>query len=203
MTINTYESAMFDPKRKIILTGYRATGKSTVGTMLAEHLNLEFVDMDELIEAREGCAIKEMVAEHGWDYFRSLERDLLAELVCRKNIVISTGGGAILHQGVWAQMFTTGLCVWLTADIDTICRRLATDKKSGEQRPSLTGADIFTEVAMVLAERDPLYEKGSHLAVDTSNKTEAEIVAFIEKALADEEFLRSIEDSLPKEHFYC
>ncbi|MGV1100854.1 shikimate kinase [Thiovibrio sp. JS02] len=194
---------MFDPRHKIILTGYRATGKSSIGLLLAERLQLEFIDMDELIEAREGSPIREIVAERGWDYFRALERDLLAELVCRKNVVISTGGGAILHQGVWQQIQQTGLSVWLSADIDTICRRLADDAKSSGQRPSLTGTDIYTEVALVLAERDPLYEKGSHLTIDTSDKTAEQIVAIIEQALADEKFLRKVKASLPKSHIYC
>ena len=194
---------MFDPKNKIILTGYRGTGKSSIGLLLAERRNLEFLDMDEYIEARAGCSIRDMVAENGWDHFRSLERDLLAELVCRKNIVVATGGGAILHQGIWKQIFVTGLSVWLTADIDTICERLHGDNKSDEQRPSLTGADIYSEVAMVLAERDPLYEKGSHIAIDTSDKSAEEIVAVIEELLDDDDRLKSIEDSLPKEPIYC
>jgi len=194
---------MFEPKHKIILTGYRATGKSSIGLLLAEHLGLEFIDMDALIEARAGRQIREIVADKGWDHFRSVERDLLAELVCSKNVVISTGGGAILHQGVWQQLYQTGLTVWLTADIDTICKRLQEDAASNSQRPSLTGTDIYTEVALVLADRDPLYQKGSHLTIDTSNKTVAQIVEIIEKALKDEAFLRKVEASLPKSPIYC
>jgi len=194
---------MFDPRHKIILTGYRATGKSSVGPLLAQRLGLDFLDMDGLIEERAGCRIRELVASRGWDHFRALERDLLAELVSRGNAVISTGGGAILHQGVWPQLAQTGLVVWLAADIDTICRRLQGDGKSSSQRPSLTGADIYTEVALVLAEREPLYAKGSHLTIDTSAKSVAEIVARIEEALADEDFLRRVQEALPKTHLYC
>ncbi|MDH5524359.1 MAG: shikimate kinase [Desulfobulbaceae bacterium] len=194
---------MFDPKHKIILTGYRATGKSSIGLMLAERLKLDFIDMDELIEARAGSSIHDMVAEKGWDYFRGLERDLLAELICRKNVVIATGGGAILHQSIWDQLRRTGLVVWLTADIDTICRRIENDAKSEGQRPSLTGDDILAEVASVLAERDPLYEKGSQLTIDTRDKDGAQIVTLIQNTLADEAFLNAIRDSLPKEPIYC
>ncbi|OGQ88773.1 MAG: hypothetical protein A2512_04005 [Deltaproteobacteria bacterium RIFOXYD12_FULL_56_24] len=194
---------MFIPRRKIILTGYRATGKTLVGLLLAEHLNLDFIDMDEMLEARAGQTIRQLVAQQGWGQFRLLERDLLAEMICRKDVVISTGGGAILHQEIWNLLQQTGLTVWLTADIDTICRRLAEDAKSADKRPSLTEADIYLEVAKVLAEREPLYEKGSHLTVDTSNNTAGEIVHLIKLALGDDEFLRTVEASLPKDPIFC
>ena len=194
---------MFTPRRKIILTGYRATGKTLVGQMLAQHLHLEFLDTDEMLVSRAGKSIRQIVAQEGWGQFRLLERDLLAEMVCCNDAVISTGGGAILHQDIWNLLRQTGLVVWLTADIDTICRRLAEDGKSSGQRPSLTDSDIYAEVAQVLAEREPLYEKGSHLAVDTSNTTADEIVHIIEKALGDDEYLRAVEGSLPKKPIYC
>jgi shikimate kinase len=124
-------------------------------------------------------------------------------MICRKDAVISTGGGAILHQDIWNLLRQTGLTVWLTADIDTICRRLAEDANSAEQRPTLTDSDLYVEVAQVLAERDPLYEKGSHLTVDTSNKTAGEIVHIIETALGDDGFLRDVEASLPKDPIFC
>ncbi len=194
---------MFTPRRKIILTGYRATGKTMVGLMLAQHLNLDFIDMDEMLEARAGQSIRKIVAQQGWGQFRLLERDLLAEMICRKDVVISTGGGAILHQDIWNLLRQTGLTVWLTADIDTICRRLSEDANSASQRPTLTDSDIYAEVAQVLAEREPLYKKGSQLTVDTSNKTAGEIVHIIEKALGDDEFLRTVEASLPKDPIFC
>ena len=194
---------MFTPRRKIILTGYRATGKTLVGLTLAQHLNLDFIDMDEMLVARAGQSIRQIVAQQGWGQFRLLERDLLAEMICRKDVVISTGGGAILHQDIWNLLRQTGLTVWLTADIDTICRRLSADANSTSQRPTLTDSDIYAEVAQVLAEREPLYEKGSHLTVDTSNKTSGEIVHIIETALGDDEFLRDVEASLPKDPIFC
>ena len=192
---------MFIPRRKIILTGYRATGKTLVGLMLAQRLHLDFIDMDEVLQERAGQPIREIVAQQGWDHFRLLERDLLAELVDRRDVVISTGGGAILHQKIWNHLQRTGLVVWLTADIDTLCRRLAEDTNSTNQRPTLTDASACAEVAQVLAEREPLYKKGSHLTVDTSNRTAGEIVHLIELALGDDGFLRAVEASLPKRPF--
>lgn len=188
---------------KIILTGYRATGKSAVGRLLADRLGLSFFDMDSCLEERAGRPIRQLVAEHGWEQFRELERNLLAELVDQTGMVISTGGGAILHQESWRRLSRTGLVVWLTADIDTICRRLTEDSNSVEQRPSLTGADICTEAAMVLAEREPLYAKGSHLSITTDDNTVEQIVLLIEQALADHAFLAGVQASFPDDPIYC
>lgn len=173
---------MTEQKRKIILTGYRACGKSSVGRVLAEHLNVGFLDMDEVLVARYG-EISELVRERGWDYFRAREKELLEELVASREVVVSTGGGAVLHQEVWRRLKESGLVVWLTADLETIARRLEADAGSDRQRPSLTGGDIKAEAAKVLAEREPLYRAGSHLTID-STRPLADVVAEIEKTLA-------------------
>ena len=164
---------------KIILTGYRACGKSVVGRLLAERFGVDFLDMDKEIEAREGLSISEMVAAHGWPYFRERERRLLAELVDRDRVVVATGGGAIMHEEDWRRLQETGLVVWLTADIATIVARLNADAATQGQRPSLTGNSITREIETVLAERIPLYEKGSHLKIDTGGRTPEEIVGIV------------------------
>ncbi|MCK4837290.1 MAG: shikimate kinase AroL [Desulfobulbaceae bacterium] len=170
-------------KRKIILSGYRATGKSTVGRVLAERLDVSFIDMDEVLVARHG-EIRDVVKERGWDYFRAREKELLEELVASREAVISTGGGAVLHKDVWRELKKTGLVVWLSADLATICRRLEADSVSDSQRPSLTGSDIKAEAAKVLADREPLYREGAHLMVDATRPVE-EVVGEIEKALVN------------------
>ncbi len=164
---------------RIILTGYRATGKSSVGRLLAGKLDFGFLDTDPEIENKEGMSISDMVDRHGWGYFRKLESDLLHSLLYREKLVVAPGGGAILHQDVWKQLMETSLVVWLKADLQTICRRLAGDDLSDSQRPSLTGEDVIQEVRAVLEEREPLYEQGSHLIVDT-DKPIREIVMEIE-----------------------
>jgi len=162
---------------KIFLIGYRATGKTTVGKLLSSQLFFEFVDMDKVIEARENTPIREMVDRYGWDYFRNKEYRLLEELILQhNNLVVATGGGAILHQEIWPKVMAAGMVVWLTADLETICSRLADDPKTTSQRPSLTGNGTAQEIASVLAERKPLYQAGSHLSIDTGNKTIPEIV---------------------------
>lgn len=174
-------------KNKVILIGYRATGKSSIGRLLAFTLGFDFVDMDQVIEERESCSIRDMVANHDWAYFRSKEKKLLQELVGRENIVIATGGGAVLHHEIWPQIMQSFVSVWLFADHETICQRLANDTKSAEQRPSLTGQNILAEVEKLLADREPLYRKCSHLAINTSRLSPREVVNEIERALKAEQ----------------
>lgn len=168
---------------KIILTGYRACGKSLVGRLLAQRFGIAFLDMDKEIESRAGCSISEMVARHGWPFFREREQQLLAELVERDCMVVATGGGAILHQEVWQRLQATGLVVWLQADTATIAARLADDAATQGQRPSLTGDSVIREIETVLNQRIPLYQKGSHLAIDTGSRTPEEIVELVATAL--------------------
>lgn len=158
---------MKQKKKKVILTGYRATGKTTVGKLLASQLGFSFLDTDQEIESDYGAPISQIVASHGWDYFRKLEKELLESLVHTENQVIATGGGAIMHQEAWQKLRESSFIVWLTTDIETICRRLASHSATSTQRPSLTGMDIFEEVETVLLERQPLYEGGSDIKIQS------------------------------------
>lgn len=172
---------MHKPIRKIILVGFRATGKTSVGRLLAEHLGVEFLDMDRVLTERHG-KISQVVAEHGWDFFRARERELLKELVDLQEGVIATGGGAVLHREIWPAMRESGLVVWLTSTLELICQRLGSDPASDSQRPSLTGRDIRAETATVLTEREPLYRAAAHLTV-ASNRPVAEVAGEIEELL--------------------
>ncbi len=166
-------------KEKIILTGYRATGKSSIGKILADLLGFGFIDTDQAIEKRQGETIAEMVGRGGWDLFRRKEEDVLLELARSKNKVIATGGGSVMHENAWGKLRQNGLVVWLTADVKTICRRLAADSDTEDQRPALTEMGTMDEISMVLSERQPLYEKSSDLTVNTEGKTPEEVAEFI------------------------
>jgi len=170
-------------KEKIILTGYRATGKSSIGKILADLLGFGFIDSDQAIEKRQGETIAEMVGRGGWDLFRSKEEDMLVELARSKNKVIATGGGSVMHENAWAKLRQNALVVWLTADVKTICQRLAADSDSEDQRPALTEMGTMDEIAMVLEERLPLYQKSSDLTIHTDGKSPEEVAESIAAAL--------------------
>jgi len=174
-------------KEKIILTGYRATGKSSIGKILADMLGFGFIDTDETIEKRQGETITEMVGRGGWDLFRRKEENLLLELARSRNKVIASGGGSVMHERAWSKLRQDALVVWLTADIKTICRRLAADSDTEDQRPPLTEMGTMDEIAMVLSQRQPLYEKSSDIAIDTEGKKPEEVAEIILKKLKEEE----------------
>lgn len=169
--------------RNVILTGFRATGKTTVGKVLASRLHWAFIDTDEQLTQRLGASIAEIVARHGWAFFRQEEARLLQELQTLRSTVVATGGGAIEHQREWQQLRNCSYVVWLDADIATIRRRLMSDAVSTQQRPSLTGQAVQDEIATLLERRTPLYRAGSDLRLITDDKEPEELVRQILQAV--------------------
>lgn len=168
---------------KIVLIGFRATGKTTIGKLLAERLSLPFLDLDEYLTRREGKSIAQMVAERGWPYFRQKEREAMRELSGFKEGVIALGGGAVMHEEEMNLLKKDACVVWLKSPPEIITKRLAADNKTGLQRPSLTGADVLQEIETVLGKRLPLYQRFADLEVETSSAPPEEIVARLTESL--------------------
>lgn len=167
------------PVDRIVLTGFRATGKSAVGKRLAEVLGYRFIDTDEELAAGMKCTIGNYVGRHGWSAFREAERRLLARLAGGHHLVIATGGGSIMHREEWRSLRKRSLVVWLQADAGTIRHRLRHDGGSAARRPSLTGEDVLAEVDGILAAREPLYRQGSDVAIDTAGRSPETMVSLI------------------------
>lgn len=152
----------------IVLIGYRGTGKSTLGRLLARRLGREFVSTDEEIVKRARRTIPEIVAQQGWDYFRDLESDICRELGSRDQLIIDTGGGAILRAQNVEVLKKNGTLIWLTASVETITKRIGGD----DQRPSLTGTkSLVDEIEDVLRERTPKYQAAAQHTVVTDGLT--------------------------------
>jgi shikimate kinase len=164
-----------EKNRNVILTGFRGTGKTTVGKLLAARLQWVFVDMDEQLTKRLGASIAEVVARHGWAFFRQAEAELMQEAQAMSCTVLATGGGAIEHQQEWQQLRNIGYVVWLDADIATIKQRLMADSVSAQQRPSLTGQAIQDEIGVLLERRLPMYRAGSDLRLAVDGKEPEEL----------------------------
>lgn len=158
----------------IFLVGYRGTGKSTVGRLLAGRLGWAFADADDAIEAA-GKSIKEIFAEAGEPAFRDLESAALAELCTRRGCVIATGGGAVLRESNRLLLKANGPVVWLTAAPETVLERLRTDPTTGARRPNLTAAGGEAEVRALLAAREPLYRAVADFAVATDTLSPEEV----------------------------
>jgi shikimate kinase len=151
----------------VVLIGYRGTGKSTVGKIVAARLGRTMVSTDAEIVKRAGQSIPEIVAQHGWDYFRELESQVCRDLSHADGLVIDTGGGAILRSENVDRLKTAGTIFWLTASVETITKRIGRDT----QRPSLTGAKSFVdEVQDVLRERTPKYEAAADHVIATDGR---------------------------------
>ena len=156
----------------LVLIGYRGTGKSTVGKLLARELRRHLVSTDVEIVRRANLSIPEIVQQFGWDHFRDLESAVCRDVAARDRLIIDTGGGAILRPENVEALRRTGRLVWLTATVETITRRIGGDT----QRPSLTGTKSFTEeIRDVLTERIPKYQAAAHHVISTDGASTAEV----------------------------
>ena len=156
----------------VVLIGYRGTGKSTVGKIVAVQLGLGLVSTDAEIVKAAGRTIPQIVAQHGWEYFRDLETKMCQNLAGRDGLVIDTGGGAILRPQNVESLKQTGKLFWLTASVETIAKRIGSDT----QRPSLTGTKSFIdEIQDVLRERLPKYQAAADEIIETEGKSVAQV----------------------------
>ena len=152
----------------IVLIGYRGTGKSTVGKLLAARLGRELVSTDAEIVKRAKRTIPQIVAQEGWESFRDRESEVCQELAARDQLVIDTGGGAILRAQNVEALKRNGTVFWLEASVVTITKRIGRDN----QRPSLTGSKSFVdEIQEVLRERTPKYQAAADHVITTDNRS--------------------------------
>ena len=163
----------------LVLVGYRGTGKSTVGRIVAERTQAPFADADLELERAEGRSIRTIFDGDGEGEFRRIEASTLARLVATPELtggVLSTGGGAILAEANRRAIRAFGLVVWLTADADVLAERLARSHHAVGDRPALTAAGTLGEVAAVLAHRAPLYQAAADVAVVSGGRSVHEVV---------------------------
>jgi len=169
----------------IVLVGYRCSGKTTVGEILANELGRDFVDTDIMIEQKAGCSIEMITATDGWDHFRRLEKELIEEISERDNLVIATGGGVVMNRDNVKNLQRNGLVIWLKGDDEVIKERMGKDQKSGKPRPSLTGADPLEEIKELLHIRNPLYQQAGNIMVDTNPLSIREVADHIMKKIKE------------------
>jgi shikimate kinase len=152
----------------IVLIGYRGTGKSVVGELLARKLNRETISMDAEIVKKAGMSIPEFVEQNGWPKFRDLETEVAQELAERDNIIVDCGGGVIERPENIPALRSNGVIFWLQASVDVVVSRIA----DGTERPALIEGKTFTEeVAEVLERRTPLYSEAAQHIINTDDMT--------------------------------
>jgi len=151
------------------------TGKSAIGQELAARWGRPFLDMDALIEQREGRTIPEIFRDSGEAFFRRLETQVAAELSEPRGLVIAAGGGIVLNPLNLEHLRRGGIVVCLTASPEAILERVANDT----HRPLLQAADRERRIRELLEVRRPLYEAIPE-RVDTTGRSIAEVADRVE-----------------------
>jgi len=152
----------------IVLIGFRGTGKSTVGRLLAKRLERYFIDSDKYIEDSTGKTIKSIFEEDGEEGFRQIEADTITELSKVDNKVISAGGGAVLREENVNNLKDNGFLILLEATPEIIHNRIAQDKNTTQQRPSLTDKEPLDEIKHLIEQREHAYKNAADYTINTS-----------------------------------
>jgi shikimate kinase len=149
-------------KEQIWLTGFMGTGKSRIARPLAAALDWAATDVDELVVQRTGDSIEQIFEKGGEAAFRVIESEVIEELVARTNVVVATGGGAVLAESNRSAMRRRGFVVCLEARPETIASRVRADAASFP-RPLLGGGDPLAKIIEIKAERQALYAQADFI----------------------------------------
>jgi shikimate kinase len=156
----------------IFLVGMMGAGKTSVGRVLAKRLNKAFYDSDQVIEERTGVKVAVIFEIEGEAGFRQRESAIVDELTQLKDIVLATGGGAVLDEENRDRLKSRGTVVYLRASVKDLLNRTRHDKN----RPLLQTADPRARLDELFELRDPLYREVAHLIVDTGSQSLSTLV---------------------------
>jgi shikimate kinase len=152
--------------KRLFLVGPMGAGKTTIGKMLADELDLEFADVDREIESRSGVDIPWIFDKEGEAGFRLRESAALKELSTLDGVLISTGGGAVMSAENRRLMSDSGIVIYLHTSVDEQVRRTSRDRK----RPLLQNDDPAKVLAQLMQIREPLYREVAAIIVDTDGR---------------------------------
>lgn len=150
------------------IIGFMGSGKSTIGKQLAQQLNFNFIDLDELFVLKTRSSIPDFFEIHGEEAFRQYEYNLLREIDFSNNIIISTGGGTPCYKDNMEFIRKIGTSIYLKLEPELLCKRLI---KSHTIRPMVTGkseSELKDWVENLLNSRKAVYEK-AHVIIDARN----------------------------------
>jgi shikimate kinase len=164
--------------KNVILTGFMGVGKTSVGTRLAHDLGYTFVDTDTLIEADQQKTITAIFAEKGEPYFREVEARIIGDVMQRQDLVVSTGGGAVIRESNREAFKNAGFVVCLTARPEVIFERI----RHETHRPLLQIADPLAKIRELLESRAEFYAKADAV-IDTSEKSIDDVIREIKERI--------------------
>ena len=133
-------------------------GKSTIGKSLAEKLSFKFIDVDKLIELREGCSINNIFINKSENYFRRVEKIISLQQLKRGKSVISLGGGAFLNKTIRRKVKNSSISFWLDVDVNGLVKRLSKTKK---RRPLLFKKNLKNTINKIYLERKKIYSEAN------------------------------------------
>lgn len=163
----------------IYLVGLMGAGKTTIGRLLAKHLHKTFYDTDHEIERRTGVNIPLIFEVEGETGFRKREISIIEELSHKSNIVMATGGGAVLSEENRNNLKQHGTVIYLKANVHELWQRTRNDKN----RPLLQTVDPHEKLKQLFAERDPLYTEVATFVIETEGESVGSIVHRIEQLI--------------------
>ena len=161
----------------LVLIGFMGSGKTTVGKRLAELLKYDFIDTDDLVEREARATVPEIFEREGEETFRAYERQAVREAVSGDDRVVACGGGVVLDDGNIEILRAKGRIFYLAAEVGEILSRT----KGNQERPLINVDQRELEVASLLQERKPLYEKAAHEKVKVDSRDVEDITKDILK----------------------
>ena len=169
-----------DQVRNIILVGFMASGKSSVGRALSRRCGWPRVDADEEIVSRAGKPITDIFRDSGEDAFRELERSVVSDICLECGRIISVGGGSFVDDENRRTMLDGGTVFYLSARPETIHRRVSGGNPNAPARPLLRGGDPLERITELLAQRTPAYSQAHH-TVETDRLSSDQVAQAILK----------------------
>ncbi len=171
----------------IFIVGPMGAGKTTIGKQLAKNLGWEFLDSDHEIVARTGVQIPIIFDVEGEAGFRKREKNMIDELTQRHQLVLATGGGAVLDQDNRRVLSQRGVVVYLRASAEQLYKRTARDRN----RPLLQTEDPMTKIKELLQQRDPLYREVADIVMETGEENIRAVVKQLMDQLKQADLLNS------------
>ena len=161
--------------KNLVFLGMMGSGKSSIGAMVSKKLNIQFIDIDNLIEEHAGMTISEIFEENGEEYFRNLEEKITIKSLKHKKVVVSLGGGGFINGRIRKDVLTNHFSFWLNWDDLVLIKRI----KGSKKRP-LASKSTEQEIKVIINKRKKIYSKAD-FKINCNKLTKSEIVKTIIK----------------------
>ena len=170
-----------EDRRRIALIGLRGGGKSTLGQMLANRLDVPFIELDREIERRSGATLSEIFDMFGQETFRRAEREALDDVLRQHpHFVVATSGSIVTEPGTLELLLASCFTVWVRAEPEEHMKRVM---EQGDMRPMANNARAMEDLESILKSREPLYAK-AEAVVATTGKTPEQNLAELLRVIA-------------------